>query len=37
MHRVHTIAAPPNHGRICFARTGWTRKRRNELRKTVAA
>src|SRR5689334_3749242 len=37
MHSVHTIAAPPNHGRTCLARMGWTRKRRKALRKTVAA
>src|SRR5437660_9920474 len=37
MHKVHTIAAPPNHGRIGFARTGWTRNSRNALRKIVAA
>src|SRR5688500_14870175 len=37
MHSVHTIAAPPNHGRICLARMGWTRKRRKALRKIVAA
>src|SRR5882724_5582051 len=37
MHVVHTIAAPPNHGRICFARTGWIRNSRKALTKIVAA
>src|SRR5436190_24138051 len=37
MHSVQTIAAPPNHGRICLARMGWTRKRRKAERKIVAA
>src|SRR5512135_3736451 len=31
MHVVQTTAAPPNHGRICLARTGWTRKTRKAL------
>jgi hypothetical protein len=34
---VHTFADPPNHGRICFAVTGWTRNSRNADRKIVAA
>jgi hypothetical protein len=29
MHVVHTAAVPPNHGRICLAISGWTRKIRN--------
>src|SRR6185295_2231291 len=37
MQRVQTMAAPPNHGRICLARSGCTRNSRNALRKTVAA
>jgi hypothetical protein len=37
MHEVQTIAAPPNHGRICLARTGWIRKSRKALTKIVAA
>jgi hypothetical protein len=34
---AHTDAAPPNHGRICLAMTGCTRKSRKALRKIVAA
>ncbi len=30
-------AAPPNHGRICFAMIGWTRNSRNALTNMVAA
>src|SRR5258707_10186998 len=37
MQSVETIAAPPNHGRICLARSGCTRKSRKALRKIVAA
>src|SRR4051794_27597598 len=29
MQVVHTAAVPPNHGRICFAISGCTRKIRN--------
>jgi hypothetical protein len=31
------MADPPNHGRICFAITGWTRNSRKALTKIVAA
>jgi hypothetical protein len=37
MHVVHTALDPPNHGRICLAMIGWTRKRRNALVKIVSA
>src|ERR1700752_4805647 len=37
MQSVHTMAAPPNQGRICLARRGCTRNSRKALRKTVAA
>src|SRR4029434_8150161 len=36
-HVVQTAAEPPNHGRICFAMTGWTRNSKNALTKIVAA
>ena len=29
MHVVHTAAVPPNHGKICLAISGCTRKIRN--------
>jgi hypothetical protein len=34
---AHTDAAPPNHGRICLAMIGWTRKSRKALVNIVAA
>ena len=37
MQVVQTAAEPPNHGRICRAISGWTRKSRKAERAIVAA